>query len=410
MACFISTSADVPDLDEPVGQGYYDVKSHFCSAVPLILFLKYVFSETMWQPVEHGACIIIDDPLLKTRYGCCDFRKLMDQMTTYGFTADIAFIPWNYRRTSTKDAAFFRRESNRLSISIHGCDHIAAEFGARPYADLVGRARLAQSRMGLHEAKTGIGHERIMIFPQGVFSSSSPEVLKRAGYMAAVNTEVSPIENSSGETQLRDVWDVAITRYGSFPIFTRRYAHHGLENFAFDLLLGKPCLIVAHHESFKNEGEAVIELLQGVFTLHDNLQWRCLGEVLKRACRRRLSDSGTYEYEMYGQELWISNPAHDRAMLRIRKREDDPDVIAEVEGDQEGVEWKVGKGGIEFSAALAGGERRLFKVKYKEQPEGVPTGRNLKYELQVAARRILSELRDESVFQKERLRRAVGCV
>ena len=41
-------------------------------------------------------------------------------------------------------------------------------------------------------------------------------------------------------------------RYGDFSIFTRRYAHHGLENFAFDLLLGKACLIVCHHDFFKD--------------------------------------------------------------------------------------------------------------------------------------------------------------
>ena len=45
--------------------------------------------------------------------------------------------------------------------------------------------------------------------------------------------------------------------YGAFPIFTRRYAFHGVENFAFDLLLGKPCLIVAHHDSFKDDGTAL---------------------------------------------------------------------------------------------------------------------------------------------------------
>ena len=37
-------------------------------------------------------------------------------------------------------------------------------------------------------------------------------------------------------------------RYSSFPIFTRRYPWEGIENFAFDILLGKPALIVIHHD------------------------------------------------------------------------------------------------------------------------------------------------------------------
>ena len=35
-----------------------------------------------------------------------------------------------------------------------------------------------------------------------------------------------------------------------------------LENFAFDLLLGKPCLIVSHHEFFKDDCARLIELIE----------------------------------------------------------------------------------------------------------------------------------------------------
>jgi hypothetical protein len=373
------------------------------------MFVRYVFAKVMWRPLEHGACLIIDDPLLKARYGCCDFRTLLNHMKTYGFTTNIAFIPWNRWRTSKREAAFFRRESGSFSVSIHGCDHTAAEFGAKPYEEVAGRARLAQSRMRDHEAKTGIQHDPIMIFPQGVYSKSSVTALNRTGYMAAVNTEVSPVGDSSDKTLVRDVWDVAITRHGSLPIFTRRYAHHGLENFAFDLLLGKPCLIVAHHDFFKNKGRAVIELVQRLSELQCNLRWRPLGEVLRRACRYRITETGIREYCMYASELWVENADRAESVIKVRKREDDPDVVRGVNGTQEGVEWKVDGGCLAFSSILAAGERRLFKIKYREQPEGGTTPRNLRYELQVATRRILSEMRDESIFQKERLKE-VACL
>ena len=93
-----------------------------------------------------------------------------------------------------------------------------------------------------------------MIFPQGVFSSVCPAVLKRNGFLAAVNTETVPVDSDNARTKISDLWDVAIMSYQGFPIFTRRYSFHGLENFAFDLLLGKPCLIVCHHDFFKDDG------------------------------------------------------------------------------------------------------------------------------------------------------------
>ena len=393
------------DLDTPLTQGYYDVKPHFCSAVPLIMFLKYVFARVIWQPLEHGACLIIDDPLLKSRYGQCDFRKQLDLMKRHGFTTDIAFILWNWRRTSNNEAAFFRREMNRFSVSIHGCDHIAAEFGGTETGDLTGRAQLAQFRMRRHQERTGVRHDPIMVFPQGVFSAPCPDVLKRTGYIAAVNTEVVPVGNSEIKTRIRDVWDVAITRYGSFPIFTRRYAHHDLENFAFDLLLGKPCLIVAHHAFFKNEGQSVIELVENLSSLHCKLQWRPLGEVLRRACRQRANSAGSHEYWMYCQELSIKNNGSDTALFTVRKKEEDPAVISRVKGASGEKEWNVCDGHIEFSVSIPGGEERLFKVIYEEDSGMIGKPRKLKYRMYVAARRLLSELRDECMFYGDRFKR-----
>src|SRR5256885_9394394 len=72
-------------------------------------------------------------------------------------------------------------------------------------------------------------------------------------------------------------------KYGAFPIFTRRYFHHGIENFAFDKLLGKPCLIVAHHEIFKDEGRDLVEFIGKLNSLNGNLHWRPLGNALGRS-------------------------------------------------------------------------------------------------------------------------------
>ena len=93
-------------------------------------------------------------------------------------------------------------------------------------------------------------------------------MLKRNGFVAAVNTEISPVDATGPKTLVRDVWDIAIVRYGSFAIYTRRYQQHGVENFAFDLLLGKPCFIVAHHEFFRDGGAALVTLIDNLRALN----------------------------------------------------------------------------------------------------------------------------------------------
>lgn len=391
---YISGNAQIVDIDEPVDAGYYDVKKHFLAAAPLVMFVRSVFQDTAWQEQELGACLIVDDPLLKPRYGKCDFRSLRHAMQRHNFTTNIAFIPWNWRRTSQSAARFFR-EAEPFSVSIHGCDHTKGEFGDTSIAGLQEKASLAMGRMKGHEARTGIRHDRIMVFPQGVFSSVCPEVLKENGYIAAVNTEINPIDVEGGRTLVRDVWDVAITRYGNFPIFTRRYEHHGLENFAFDLLLGKPCLIVTHHEVFKNDCNTVIRLIEKLNKLNCSLHWRSLGKAVQRACRLRRDETGRLEVQMYGAELLVTNTSDEGVNVVVRKRESDADCIACVQCNSkpaactcEGA-WNVVRRQIEPHGELQ------IKVEYGSNAPARKVDRAFKLEVSVALRRAFSELRDE---------------
>lgn len=392
---FFCASSYIVDIDQPVGPGFYDVKDHFCSVVPLVMFLRLMFPDVAWRPQELGACLIVDDPLLRQRYGACDFAKIRDLMLRHEFTTNIGFIPWNWRRTSSAAGEFFRNESQRYSVSVHGCDHIGAEFGTTSPEVLNDKARLAQSRMQKHEARTGIRHDPVMIFPQGVFSSICPEVLKRNGFLAAANTETVPVDSTSARTKIRDVWDIAIMTYGGFPIFTRRYAFHGLENFAFDLLLGKPCLIVSHHDFFKDGGAGLIELIEKLRSLNCNLQWRPLGDVIRRACRRRISAEGVEEVEMYGNELLLDNPSGQAIQVRVRKREAQADVVAEIVCDGKPVTWTNEADHLVFGEQIPPRSERRFRVVYREQAEAAKMDRSLRFELSVAVRRMLSEFRDD---------------
>jgi hypothetical protein len=405
---FFCTSSQMVDIDQPVDKGFYDIKDHFCSAVPLVLFIKFIFPDIVWRSQELGACLIIDDPLLKPEYGFCHFSKLRDLMREHRFTTNIAFIPWNWRRTSPAAAKLFSDGSGLFSVSIHGCDHTAGEFGATSPEVLDSRAELAQSRMRNHEARTGIRHESIMIFPQGVFSSACPDVLKQNGFLAAVNTELVPVDSPNARTRIRDVWDVAIMAYDNFPIFTRRYPFHGLENFAFDLLLGKPCLIVTHHDSFRDRGVALIELIEKIGSLNCCLRWRPLGEVIRRACRRRAIRAGAEELEMYANELLVDNSSNEPIEFRIRKRKGQDDLVSEIVCDEKPVIWATEGAHFVFGERISSHGEKRFRVIYEKQGHPGKERRSFRFELAVAVRRILSEFRDDYLSRSRYLRAPAG--
>jgi hypothetical protein len=403
---YFSTSSEIVDIDQTIDKGFYDVKRHFCSVVPLVTFIKATFSEVAWLPQELGGCLIIDDPLLKPIYGNCDFLRLRDLMQKHRFTTNIAFIPWNWRRTSPKAAKLFSDGSGNFSVSIHGCDHTAREFGAVSVDVLDSAAELAQSRMRRHEARTGIHHDSVMVFPQGVFSASCPGILNRNDYLAAVNTELVPSDTQNAQTRIRDVWDVAIMSYGNFPIFTRRYAFHGVENFAFDLLLGKPCLIVAHHDFFKDGGAALIELVSKIESLNCNLHWSSLGNVIRGAYRQRTVGPGKQEIQMYGNELQVVNTSDHATETTIRKRIGRDDVVSEIRGGDKTISvMETGDGHVAFRDQIAARSEKRFRVIYQGRTRTGTADRSLRFKLEVSARRVISELRD-NYLSRSSFRRA----
>jgi hypothetical protein len=405
---FFTTSSQMVDINQPTNGSFYDVKEHFCSIVPLVMFLRFMFPDVVWRPQEHGACLIIDDPLLKPQYGFCDFAKLGDLMRRYRFTTNIAFIPWNWRRTSPTSAHFFKKQPGLFSLSVHGCDHIGGEFGAVSLKVLNNNARLAQARMRNHEGRTGMEYDPVMVFPQGVFCSKCPDILKRNGFLAAVNTETAPVDSSNAQTQIKDVWDLAIMRYDGFPIFTRRYTSHGVENFAFDLLLGKPCLIVAHHDAFKDGGTELINFIKKLSALDCSLRWRQLGEVVRRACRWRTTGVGAEEVEMYGTELRIDNPSDESVYVKIRKRESHASLVSEILCDEKPVLWTSDVHHIIFADRILPRSEKHFKIIYRSQTENGIINRSLRYEISVMVRRVLSELRDDYLSKSRFLSAAAG--
>src|ERR1700693_2692539 len=117
---------------------YFDVRTFFCSAVPITMYLRWAFRDICWNSTETNACLIIDAPLLKPRYGFLQYRETMKLMDKQNFAMTVAFIPWNWRRTNDNTVNIFRQNPERVSLCVHGCDHAAGELASRSIALLNG--------------------------------------------------------------------------------------------------------------------------------------------------------------------------------------------------------------------------------------------------------------------------------
>src|SRR5215472_2243700 len=395
---FLSTFNDIIDIDAELTSQNFNIREHFLSATPLVLYIKWAFPSICWSPSEANACLIIDDPLLRRKYGCVDFEQLLASMQVHHFSTSVAFIPWNWRRNSSETVTLFKNNPQHFSLSVHGCDHVRGEFGASDRLRLYSKATRALERMSRHARDTGLQHDCVMVFPQGIFSKAGMDALKHTNFIGAANNDVVSTDAGQQALTIADLWAPAVMRYSSFPIFTRRYPWEGIENFAFDILLGKPALIVIHHD-YCSDGygrlTAFVEALNG---LNCSLHWNNLGNVIRRSFRRKRLSADASEIEMYGKELRLENDNGHRMRYLVRKLESNPSDIKEVHFGTGAVTYECHKDCIRFTVELNGAKTAFIRVIMRELDEKpCPSDESVPYRVKAMLRRYLCELRDNYV-------------
>jgi len=394
---FLLTPGEIIDIDAELTAQNFDVREHFLSAVPLVLYVKWAFAETCWSAPKMNACLVIDDPLLKATHGFVNFQELLSLMKRHKFSTNIAFIPWNWRRSAPEVVRLFKENPENYSLSVHGCDHTRAEFGSSNQQRLYWKSQQALERMDHHESITGILYDRVMVFPQGIFSEAAMSALKRTDLIAAVNSDVVPAGQRRRAVTISELWDIAVMGYSNFPIFTRRYPWEGIENFAFDALLGKPAIAVIHHDYCSDHCARLVNFIERLNALKIALTWRSLGDVVRRSCRQREVSPGEVEVEMYGTELRIENRSEQSKHFVIKRRECEPSAVREICDRSGPIAWTFLNGHINFEIDLNPGESKMVGIRFHELAGNGCNGDTLPYRLKTMLRRYLCEVRDNYV-------------
>ena len=395
MPVFVSSERLI-DIDAELTTFNFDIRDHFFSAVPLVSYIRWAFPCSSWHAPEASASLIIDDPLLKPTHGFVDFQELLSLMKRHNFSTNVAFIPWNWRRSAPEVVRLFRENPEHFSLSVHGCDHTRAEFGSSSQQRLYWKARQALERMNRHESITGISHDRVMVFPQGIFSEAAMSALKRTDLIASVNNDIISADQHPRAITISDVWDIAVMGY-TFPLFTRRYPWEGIENFAFDALLGKPAIAVIHHDYCSDHCARLVKFIEQLNALPSAPIWRNLGELVRRSYRQREVSPRAMEVEMYGTELRIENLSGQSKRFFIRRRESEPSAIQRIGTDGQEITWQQTNGRIDFEIELNPGENQVIKIKFHDLTGKERNGDSLPYRLKTMLRRYLCEMRDNYV-------------
>jgi hypothetical protein len=396
-------AAELADVNKSLSRNH-GLENYYAALVPLLIFLRHCFGVSCWHAPESTAQLIIDDPVLSDRYGFLDYRTLMQSMQRCQYGTSIAFIPWNSWRTSRQDASRLLGEaSSNLAICIHGCDHTNREFEAANHLDR--KAALAMRRMQSQQKRTGAAFDKVMVFPQGLFSTAAIPALRDNNYLAAVNTTCFPTDNAPDDLKISDFLRPAITRYNGFPLFQRHYPRR-LFDFAFAIFLGKPALVVEHHEYFREGYGALEEFVSELYKMEPALSWPTLTAQLTRSCLHRTCPNGSVEVQFFTRRFQLVNSGGSANHFLLSKHEPNTETIQSVLVDGASVPFSFDKSFLKLEVLANSGQVRNIQIVDRERAPQHASDFGVVHNAGVLMRRGLSEFRDNTLARHGKLLKA----
>jgi|ERR1019366_6789326 hypothetical protein len=374
--------------------------------VPSIIFLRFAFGDQCWRNPSPGAGIVIDDPLLRKNYGFINFPKLLESARRHRYHVTLAFIPWNHWRSRVAKARMFLDHADCFSVCAHGCDHTNKEFGSTNYDDLLSRNFVARQRMEQHHERTGLACEPLMVCPQEQYSLEAMRAFADSRqFIGVVCTACMPRNLTAPAICGADLLLPAQDSFCGFPVFKRHY-WSDISVFAMALFLGKPAILVEHHEFFRAGPGGAEAFVSGLSQVHPRIQWTSLAETVKRThLRRRLSD-GRHEVRFFTDDFKFEHQAETPANYRLVRRIPETTHVRRVMIN--GTPTLFNREKDLFAAEIRADRPQTFQVQVEVAPIKPAKERlaGIRYQASVAVRRGLSEFRDNVIARNDFVLRA----
>ncbi len=392
-------SAETLTADPPISPDPYRQQAVFAGLAPSLLFLHYAAAERAWHSPGAYANFTIDDLWLREPYGHVNYEELLQQSELHNFHTTVAFIPWNFERSQAAMVSLFREHPERLSICIHGNNHIHQEFGpleSHPLPRQSDDMKQALARMERFTALTGIPYDPVMVFPHSVGPEVTFSQLKRYNYLATANSLNVPLDANApagAEFALR----TSTLQFGDFPSLRRYSAETDIPGpqLAIDAFLGNPMLFYAHESFFASGIDAFNKTADTVNKLQPGTAWRGLGDVARHLYFERLRDDGNYDIRSYSATIDVANPHDHETTYFVYKDEDFAESLS-VLVDGQSYPFERSGSQLRLKITIPAGKEREISIRYQNDLNlaQIPMGMGSK---RVKAIRLLSDFRDNAV-------------
>jgi hypothetical protein len=389
-----SLSNDIPLSPDP-----YRQQAVFEAVAPQMLFLRFAGGEHLWHSTADYANLTIDDLWLREPYGHVNFERLLQQSQQHNFHTTTAFIPWNFDRSQPKMVSLFQANPDRLSICVHGNNHVHQEFGplgTHPLEKQSEDIKQGLARMERFKQLTNVAYDPVMVFPHSISPQATFSELKRYNYIATANSLSVP-SDATPPSGLDFALRTATLSFDNFPSLRRYSSETDIprSQLAIDAFLGNPMLFYVHESFFATGIDAFNKTADTVNQIQPGIQWRGLGDIVQHLYLERLRDDGNFDIRAYSSTILLSNSHKRDASFYIDKEEDFAFPL-EVLVDGEPYSYRREGKHLLLELPIKDGMSRHIEIRY--EPGFNLAGVNIaKDSSKVTVIRLLSDFRDNFV-------------
>lgn len=359
--------------------------------LPLLHFLRRVTAEVDWSPPPQRACFIFDDPNLHcARYGYLDYARIADHARAHNYHVAIATIPLDAWYAGEKGVEIFRRHRERLSLLIHGNDHVKNEL-ARDYTEGTALRMLAQAlrRVDQLERTTGLRVGRVIAPPHGGCSDSVLAMAPRLR-IEGVCTSAEPLARCHKRKSLPLDFGLLPAWFGPgcCPVIRRWDLVYGLMPLRLAAFLGQPVIPYGHHQDCA-EGFGHLAEIADTVNSWSQTTWPD-PETILRGNYRTMRDNELMHVQMCSRSVHVPIPENVSYVV-VHAPVGSETVQCEVSAASSEREARECTPGVPFR--VAGSEALRLRIPSREVVDPSTVGRPA-YRLWPPVRRALSMGRD----------------
>jgi hypothetical protein len=392
-------ATDAQGAAPPASPDPYRQQAVFGSMAPALLFLKYAAGEYAWHSPGAFANFTIDDLWLREPYGHVNYEQLLRESKAHNFHTTIAFIPWNFDRSEAGVVNLFRGNPERLSICIHGNDHVHQEFGPLDSHSLEKQSasmRQGLARMAKFREMTGLEYDAVMVFPHSVSPKATFEELRRHDYLATANSLNVPSDSAAPEGAdfaLR----TATLQFGGIPSLRRYSVETEIPRaqLAIDVFLGNPMLFYAHESFFASGIDAFNKTADVVNSLQPSTQWKGLGDITRHLYIEKRREDGDYDIRAYSGDVVLTNSHGKDAVFYLEKYENAGQGITVIVNGHPYAFTNAGST-LQLKLPIAAGASSEISIRLADHVDFASADIR-KQSLRTNAIRLLSDFRDDTV-------------